>query len=85
MGTGTLPAAPATGKVGEQMCKQPFREADFHVLPAEKRVLPVASAAARQSSCASVYTTAAEMLARWCAKNELGISHVTPVCPPCGE
>ena len=39
-------AAPATGKVGEQMCKQPFREADFHVLPAEKRVLPVASAAA---------------------------------------
>ena len=27
---------------------------------------------ARHSSCASVYTTAAEMLARWCAKNELG-------------
>ena len=26
---------------------------------------------ARQSSCASVYTTAAEMLARWWAKNEL--------------
>ena len=30
------------------------------------------------SSCASAYTTAAETLARWCAKNELGDERVVP-------
>ena len=45
---------------------------------------------ARQSSCASVYTTAAEMLARWCAKNELSDVRAVPYCAggltvgPCG-
>ena len=33
---------------------------------------------AMQSSCASVYMTAAEMLARWCAKNELGDVRAVP-------
>ena len=33
---------------------------------------------ARQSSCASVYTTAAEMLARGCAKNERGDVRAVP-------
>ena len=28
--------------------------------------------------CASAYTTAAEMLARWCAKNELGGVRAVP-------
>ena len=35
---------------------------------------------AMQSSCASVYTMAAEMSARWCAKNELGDVRAVPVC-----
>ena len=30
------------------------------------------------SSCASAYTTAAEMLARWCARNELGDVRAVP-------
>jgi len=31
-----------------------------------------------QSSCASAYTTTAETLARWCAKNELGDVRAVP-------